>query len=231
MKVVIYGTGAKALKFAPSIGIHFALVGFMESKEPADKLFLSKPVYMPEELSNIDFDKIIICSSFADDINAHLKTFNYTDSINVDALEEVKNTAREIVERNNEIEKQKIAKMDPIPLASRHLSNVRLLPTRQELLTYLPTGSIGAEIGVSKGDFTLDIIKTVAPKKLHLVDIWATDRYGESQYQLVNQRFKSQIETGICNIHRGMSTTRVDDFDDNYFDWVYIDTDHSYATT
>ena len=32
-------------------------------------------------------------------------------------------------------------------------------------------------------------------------------------------------------IHRKLSTEAVSDFEDNYFDWIYLDTDHSYELT
>lgn len=45
------------------------------------------------------------------------------------------------------------------------------------------------------------------------------------------QKFASQITEGQCQIHRKPSTEAVGDFPDQYFDWIYIDTTHSYALT
>jgi hypothetical protein len=231
MNVVIYGTGSKALKHATAIAMHFNVVGFVVSDEPHEKTFLSKPVFSLKELSKIKFDKIIICSSFLKGISLLLESLNYTDVIAVDELDYVLQTTQELAQRNSLFEQQKIDKVGLSAIGSKHINNARLLATRQELLSYLPQGSIGAEIGVAEGDFTKDILDIVSPQKLHLVDVWGSSRYGELQYQLVNEKFKPSIEANICNIHRGLSTTCVDEFDDRYFDWVYIDTDHSYNTT
>lgn len=135
--------------------------------------------------------------------------------------------------RIREHRKKGYADMPRVELAVEHLANCTVLPSRQEMLQRLPKGGVVAELGVAEGDFTQDILRLNQPAKLHLVDIWASKsvRYGEPQRQRVLSRFKSQIETGDIQINRGLSTEVVDDFADGYFDWVYIDTDHSYQTT
>jgi hypothetical protein len=50
-------------------------------------------------------------------------------------------------------------------------------------------------------------------------------------YKNVQDRFSKQFNDGTLIVNRGLSTECVVDFDDDYFDWVYIDTDHSYKTT
>src|SRR5689334_12291037 len=40
------------------------------------------------------------------------------------------------------------------------------------LLKMLPARSVGAEIGVHKGDFSAQILRTVRPHTLHLIDPW-----------------------------------------------------------
>lgn len=42
-----------------------------------------------------------------------------------------------------------------------------------------PTDSVGAEIGVFKGEFTAHILRRVQPKELHLIDAWWL-LYGEN---------------------------------------------------
>lgn len=111
-----------------------------------------------------------------------------------------------------------------------HTRNCRVLPTRMHLLGCLPRGGVAAEIGVAFGDFTKEILARNKPEKLHLVDAWDTDRFRRGLAQ-IREQFSSQISRGTIEINQGLSTDRLAEFPDDYFDWVYIDTDHSYATT
>jgi predicted O-methyltransferase YrrM len=45
------------------------------------------------------------------------------------------------------------------------------------------------------------------------------------------EKFKDSISTGNVEIVIGYSTDVVSSFQDDYFDWIYIDTDHSYSNT
>lgn len=117
-----------------------------------------------------------------------------------------------------------------VRLNERHTQNCRVLPTRMHLLERLPHGGVVAEIGVAFGDFTMQILKRSKPEKLHLVDAWASDRYQHGLAQ-IRERFSEEIASGAIEINQGLSTQRLCEFPADYFDWVYIDTDHSYATT
>ena len=44
------------------------------------------------------------------------------------------------------------------------------LPPREFLLHSLPRNSVGAEIGVWRGEFSADIVRRVRPRRLHLID-------------------------------------------------------------
>jgi len=112
-----------------------------------------------------------------------------------------------------------------------HVQNLKPLLNRFELLDCLPKNAIVAELGVNKGDFSKEIIDRTMPKKLHLVDIWNTKRYHEGLKNEVEIKFAKEIETGQVQINIGLSTEVVDQFPDNYFDWIYIDTEHSYNVT
>lgn len=117
-----------------------------------------------------------------------------------------------------------------IVLGEVHTQNCRVLPTRMHLLDTLPKRGVVAEIGVAFGDFTKEIVKRNKPRKLHLVDAWETDRYREGLEQIL-ERYAKEIACGAIEINRGQSRVCLSEFSDEYFDWVYIDTDHSYTTT
>jgi hypothetical protein len=117
---------------------------------------------------------------------------------------------------------------------------------RYEVLRRIPQHSIGAEIGVYRGDFSAQILKYVRPKRLHLIDPWhyETDPaysrtwYGgkigvdqvhmDAVYESVVRRFRSEIDAGIVVIHRAPSSDALRSFPPKYFDWLYIDGNHQY---
>ena len=80
------------------------------------------------------------------------------------------------------------------------------------------------------GDFTREIMARSAPKKLHLIDLWGSDRY-RAGLAKIKSDFAAAVSAGTVEINQGMSTERLEQFADGYFDWLYIDTDHSFATT
>ena len=116
-------------------------------------------------------------------------------------------------------------------LCAHHLENCRLVPDRLELLRLLPKNAIIAEIGVANGDFTECIEKVCLPKKLYLIDVFNSKRYGDASRRLIESRFSSQIVSGKIVLKLGMSIDVLKEFPNEYFDWVYLDTDHTYSTT
>lgn len=137
-----------------------------------------------------------------------------------------------------------------IPGATRVAAQLRLVlgrgEPRQFLLDMLPKQSVGAEIGVHRGDFSRCILRTVDPRSLHLIDPWQyepSDKYKDSWYggqagggqaemdarhDGACRRFARQIRSGQVTIHRGFSTDVLAAFPDEHFDWIYIDGNHLY---
>ena len=118
--------------------------------------------------------------------------------------------------------------------------------SREYFFRLLGRNSVGAEIGVHEGDFSAQLLKRVKPGKLHLIDPWKYDDdetyvdalYGglakdgqaelDARYEFVLRRFRKEIDRSQVEIHRGGSEEIVDEFKDEYFDWVYIDGNHLY---
>ena len=42
------------------------------------------------------------------------------------------------------------------------------------------------------------------------------------------QSFSKEISVGIIELHNGDASEVLSTFDDHYFDWIYVDADHSY---
>lgn len=94
---------------------------------------------------------------------------------------------------------------------------------------------ICAEIGVEYGDFSEYILKSNI-EKLYLIDCWKSqlnyndmcNRDQEKQdeiYSKVVERFRHD---GRVSIVRDFSLDACRSFSDKYFDFVYLDSDHSY---
>ena len=134
----------------------------------------------------------------------------------------------------NQFKNNHIKQSEHIPkpnIKQQHIQNARLINSRINLLNTLPKNGVVAELGVDEGDFSHEIMKLCEPSKLYLVDFWGTDRYNETKKNLVYKRFENQMLDGKIEIKLGYSFDIAEDFEDSTFDWIYIDTDHSYETT
>jgi predicted O-methyltransferase YrrM len=90
------------------------------------------------------------------------------------------------------------------------------------MLDHMPKNAVCAELGIYLGDFSEKILKTTQPAKLHLVDI------DEEAVRIAEERFSQQISSGTVQVHQGDSAKTILSMPDKYFDWVYIDGDHTY---
>jgi predicted O-methyltransferase YrrM len=116
-------------------------------------------------------------------------------------------------------------------LSKEHIQNCSLILNRKELLAKLQSSGVIAEIGVAGGEFTSEILAITNPETLHLIDSWGSEKYHEGHLNLVREKFHNEIKAGRVQIHRNLSVAAAESFGSDTFDWIYIDTDHSYETT
>lgn len=101
------------------------------------------------------------------------------------------------------------------------MAKIRIFRTRKDLYTVLSMRTIGAELGVRNGRNALHLLEVAKPKKIHLIDRWEfPDKWDNAQ-----NKFGHIPEV---TLHRGRTQRIVTEFEDNYFDWIYIDADHAY---
>ena len=121
------------------------------------------------------------------------------------------------------------------------LADVR---ARAVVMSCLPSGGTGAEIGVHLGIHAGELLLATRPQKLHLIDPWkamadgmhATTWYSavsqeemDSYFTQVSAMMEGHVAAGIVEIHRMRSAEAMPQFADGSLDWVYVDGDHSYA--
>lgn len=120
----------------------------------------------------------------------------------------------------------------------------------KRILHFVPEDSIGAEIGVWRGNSSSLFLER-KPKHLHLVDTWSVEPYQGVWDWYVNKYssvvgsknpddFMKYYDTlyesiqstfGVLDnvtVHRMYSDEFFSSLDDNSLDWIYIDGDHSY---
>lgn len=114
--------------------------------------------------------------------------------------------------------------------------------TREQLLHFLPKGGEVAEVGVAEGLLSREILATVAPARLHLIDSWKhedSDAYAtdpnnvldteqENRCQEILKTFAGAIADGTVQIHRDRSVNAAKTFTDGQLDWVYVDALHTF---
>jgi predicted O-methyltransferase YrrM len=113
---------------------------------------------------------------------------------------------------------------EPAPaLSAEHVSGARVFPNRHAMIEALaPKQGVCAEVGVLKGNFSANILRTTSPRELHLLDL-DFSTYG------VAERFRSEVDRRQVKLVQGDSSTNLGRYAPGFFDWIYVDGDHSYA--
>lgn len=120
----------------------------------------------------------------------------------------------------------------------RDYLNLRVFPTRIEMLSVLPKHGVYAEIGVFKGAFSDVLCKVLQPRELSLIDLFSGftnsgDQDGNNM-EVVNIGDVYTHLVGVSKrfpalrVLKGDSSSILRSFPDNTFDMIYIDGDHSY---
>lgn len=96
------------------------------------------------------------------------------------------------------------------------IAGCRFCASRVHLLYELPKNGVVAELGTYRGDFARDIVLRNKPRELHVVDV---------DYSQFNG---TGLAAPQVTRHRGLAHEVIAAFPDGYFDWIYVDADHSY---
>jgi hypothetical protein len=85
------------------------------------------------------------------------------------------------------------------------------------MLDHLPHNGIVAELGTMAGEFARCIAHRTRPRELHLID------------RSFSAFDSSCLDTPHVRRHQGQTSAVMATFPEDYFDWVYVDADHSYG--
>ena len=112
---------------------------------------------------------------------------------------------------------------------------MRQYPNRNEMVKDLcKPGQIGAEIGVFEGGFS-EVLLSTNPQRLYLIDWWRQQEgdyeadptnlsVSDEMYLRVVAKFASNPAVVTLRL---LSQEAAIHFPDKFFDWAYIDADHT----
>ena len=120
-------------------------------------------------------------------------------------------------------------------LTIEHLKNCKVLPNRYHILDFIPKNGNGVEIGVLGGDWSKHLLNTPQPIELNLIDTFFSNDYPQANRftkktheQYIRNEFKSFGDQ--VKVIKGLSWECMTAFNENYFDWIYIDAAHDYQS-
>lgn len=117
--------------------------------------------------------------------------------------------------------------------------------SRIDLLVRAHKGLKSAEVGVHEGDFSSNVFQYASPSLHTMIDPWCAQpsdvfrgqiSFGDqddfdNRHDRVCRRFALQHQHGVGRIYRDLSEKMLSGMPTNFLDWIYIDGNHSYATT
>jgi hypothetical protein len=103
-----------------------------------------------------------------------------------------------------------------ISIPQELLANCKVCASRRFLVSQLPHRGCIAEVGTARGKFAEFILIANDPAELHLIDLD------------LSQLPASLLSDERVRTHEGFSHKVLETFPGSYFDWIYIDGDHSY---
>ena len=97
---------------------------------------------------------------------------------------------------------------------------------------YIPENAVICEIGVMQGQLTVQMLRALKPKQIHCIDPWL--RYGEHADRQHNGPGIAGVVIPALGtipqvkVHVKRSQDAIDEFPDEFFDFIYIDGLHTY---
>ena len=95
-------------------------------------------------------------------------------------------------------------------------------PRREDLPSFITTSDnpIGVELGVSQGNFSTLLLQRYNFKEFYCIDSWSSRSHTMKQYLKAYNKLK---QFKIANIIRSTFKEFLNEIEDEYFDFIYID--------
>jgi len=110
-------------------------------------------------------------------------------------------------------------------------NNTNVLVYRRDYFSQLIAQNnykIGVEVGVSEGNFSSFLLKTTHLNVLHSVDCWLKENgeFDEKTYLKCKKNLEEFENRSVIIVKTSLDASKM--FNDGFFDFIYIDADHSY---
>lgn len=199
-----------------------------------EKLFNKQKYIRIDYFRKLFWDKLDIAGYYRQNIYLYVKedrVSNYPQIVNFLNSGENEMLPRHIVHPTvynyslkHNLEEYRPDRYPRVQLRPENISNAQILLNRSEILSKIPSGGIYAEVGVAYGDFSLEIIKKLSPKKIYCIDIWEV----EERWSRFLENMAPYIESGLVEVMKGDSIDMLRRIEDASLDFVYIDAMHDY---
>ena len=96
----------------------------------------------------------------------------------------------------------------------------------------MPSNAVVAEIGTDRGNSATHLNNNALPKELYLIDPWDLSEWANERWDAQTAKeetFKKFSGEDNVKIIQNYSVEASKMFDDNYFDWIYLDGSYEYA--
>ena len=113
----------------------------------------------------------------------------------------------------------------PQALSPIHVNQCKVMANRFEMVRKFPKNARVAEVGAQTGKFSKHIWENLRPREFHLYDI----SFYQENFPFDHAYFEDPVLQGKVFLHEGDSSSLLNQMPDEYFDWIYIDADHSYS--
>ncbi len=135
---------------------------------------------------------------------------------------------------------EEVDRMIPPQLPGHFFENSRVCSSREDVLQLLPKGGTIAEVGVAYGNFSRLLLDNLQPEKFIAIDSFAFTKDNEpwkqtfikdsglSHIDYYKTKFEKEINTGLLEVHQGMSWDCLAKLPDSSIDYLYLDAGHSY---